>query len=525
MKTKSLAFLPAIALLTALPLSAVQVWFSSAPNSVAHGASYYVEAQAYITSWWEGGDLWLYKNSSYVSGGWGNGTISAGTWQADSGPQSIEYFAEAWDWGVGQNALDWHYVFVDGPANQPPMGICDYSQGSVPRGANLQGDGWAADNEMGAPISRVDILVNGIDVGDASLGGYRPDVANFHGRSDFTYSGWSFSWNTGGLSAGTHSLEFRAWDNQNASSTFGYRTFNVTNSSPSITLLSPSAQTVNLSATLSLSSRATDPDGNITHHHLDIQRPDGVWNWQGAFANGEPYIGGPVGSAADSTRTANFTFNQLGTWYVRSWVNDGSGNSLHSATVAINVADLTAPSSPTGLNATGLNSTSFTFNWSAATDNVGVTRYEVMRDSVQHGYTTGLNMGFSGLTPGTTYAMKVRAGDAAGNWSAWSTLGVTTPVVLDPPSSLAAASTGSAFVTLSWSPGSIGGGTPSYRIYRGTDLIATVTTLSFSDWGRTPETNYTYTVRTWNGSQESAGISLAVTTAPATFQLFTPLAQ
>ena len=46
----------------------------------------------------------------------------------------------------------------------------------------------------------------------------------------------------------------------------------------------------------------TDPDGNITGHNLDIQRPAGDWNFQGGFATGEPYQGGPVGSGADSTR-------------------------------------------------------------------------------------------------------------------------------------------------------------------------------------------------------------------------------
>lgn len=427
MKKQSLALWGVLMLATTLPLAAVQVWFSSAPGSANHGAGYYVEARAYISSWWEGGDLWLYKNSGYVNGNSGSGTISAGTWQSDSGPQTIEYFAEAWDWGTWEYDVAWHYVSISGPANQPPTGVCDYSQGNVPRGANLQGSGWAADHEMGAPVSRVDILVNGNDVGDASLGGYRPDVASFHGRSDFTYSGWSFSWNTSGLSAGTHSLEFRAWDNQGASTTFGYRTFNVTNSSPSITLLSPAAQTVSLGTTLTLSSRATDPDGNIVTHNLDIQRPDGVWNWQGGFANGEPYLGGPVGSPADSTRTANFTFNQLGTWHVRSWVNDGSGNSLHSSTVAIVVADQSPPSTPAGLSSSNVTATSFTLSWSASSDNVGVAAYQVHRGATNLGETTATSMSITGLMEGTTYGMKVRARDAAGNWSAWSSeLSVTT---------------------------------------------------------------------------------------------------
>ncbi len=111
------------------------------------------------------------------------------------------------------------------------------------------------------------------------------------------------------------------------------------NSPPTVTLLSPAGQTVTAGTTLTLSARATDPDGNLSGHNLDIQRPAGDWNFQGGFATGEPYQGGPVGSGADSTRTANFTFSDVGTYYVRSGAYDGSGW-YHSATVAVTV---TAP--------------------------------------------------------------------------------------------------------------------------------------------------------------------------------------
>ena len=109
------------------------------------------------------------------------------------------------------------------------------------------------------------------------------------------------------------------------------------NNPPTVTLLSPGGQTITAGTTLTISSHATDPDGNITGHNLDIQRPAGDWNFQGGFATGEPYQGGPVGSGADSTRSASFTFTDVGTYYVRSAASDGSGW-YHSATVAITVA-------------------------------------------------------------------------------------------------------------------------------------------------------------------------------------------
>lgn len=108
------------------------------------------------------------------------------------------------------------------------------------------------------------------------------------------------------------------------------------NNPPNVTLVSPGPQTVTAGTALTISSYATDPDGKITNHNLDIQRPAGDWNFQGGFATGEPFQGGPVGSGADSTRSASFTFSDVGTYYVRSAANDGSGW-YHSSTVAINV--------------------------------------------------------------------------------------------------------------------------------------------------------------------------------------------
>lgn len=108
------------------------------------------------------------------------------------------------------------------------------------------------------------------------------------------------------------------------------------NNPPSVTLLSPGGQTVTAGTTLTIASHATDPDGNISNHNLDIQRPDGAWNFASGFATGEPYQGGPVGSGADSTRSATFTFTDVGTYHVRSAAADPSGW-YHSATVDITV--------------------------------------------------------------------------------------------------------------------------------------------------------------------------------------------
>lgn len=115
-----------------------------------------------------------------------------------------------------------------------------------------------------------------------------------------------------------------------------------TNNPPTVTLLSPGGQTVTAGTTLTVSSHATDPDGNIASHNLDIQRPDGAWNYEVGFATGEPYQGGPVGSGGDSTRSAAFTFTDVGTYHVRSAAADPSGW-YHSATVDVTVVPANQP--------------------------------------------------------------------------------------------------------------------------------------------------------------------------------------
>ncbi|WP_318209869.1 glycosyl hydrolase family 8 [Streptomyces sp. SJL17-1] len=90
--------------------------------------------------------------------------------------------------------------------------------------------------------------------------------------------------------------------------------------------------------------------------------------------------------------------------------------------------DTTAPTAPASLRSTGSNATSASLAWNAATDNVGVTGYNVYRGGTLVGTSTGLSYTDTGLTASTSYSYTVKARDAAGNLSAASnTLSVTTP--------------------------------------------------------------------------------------------------
>lgn len=92
-------------------------------------------------------------------------------------------------------------------------------------------------------------------------------------------------------------------------------------------------------------------------------------------------------------------------------------------------SDTQAPSTPSGLASSSVTSSSFNVSWTASTDNVGVTGYNVYLNGSLDGTTASTSYSFSGLAASTTYTVAVEANDAAGNTSAQGSLNVTTSSV------------------------------------------------------------------------------------------------
>jgi hypothetical protein len=84
-------------------------------------------------------------------------------------------------------------------------------------------------------------------------------------------------------------------------------------------------------------------------------------------------------------------------------------------------ADTTPPTVPTGLTATAVSSSQINLSWTASTDNVGVTGYDVYRGGTQVGTSPTASYSDTGLAASTSYTYTVAAYDAAGNTSAQST--------------------------------------------------------------------------------------------------------
>ena len=133
---------------------------------------------------------------------------------------------------------------------------------------------------------------------------------------------------------------------------------------------------------------------------------------------------------------------------VLSWVSTGSGQDKTGGNPGLGIysplgMDLTMdnweggnlapdtqpPSTPTNLVATALTANQIALNWQASTDNVGVLEYYVERSQgagsttfVQVGTATWTNYNDTGLAMSTTYNYRVRATDAAGNLSGYSSV-------------------------------------------------------------------------------------------------------
>ncbi len=86
-----------------------------------------------------------------------------------------------------------------------------------------------------------------------------------------------------------------------------------------------------------------------------------------------------------------------------------------SAQIILNLnLDTQAPTVPTGLVATGISFTGFTLNWNPSSDNSGLPpTYEIYEGTTLIGTTATTSFTLTGLRPATSYALTVKAKDAA----------------------------------------------------------------------------------------------------------------
>lgn len=83
--------------------------------------------------------------------------------------------------------------------------------------------------------------------------------------------------------------------------------------------------------------------------------------------------------------------------------------------------DTQPPTAPSSVVSSSITTTSFNLSWTASSDNVAVTAYDVYLGGVLYTTTSVPSVTISGRTENTTYAITVRAKDAVGNVSQPST--------------------------------------------------------------------------------------------------------
>lgn len=130
----------------------------------------------------------------------------------------------------------------------------------------------------------------------------------------------------------------------------------------------------------------------------------------------------------DSNNTLNYLFNEGISTYTPG-LNGAAGTITAGAPLG---TDTTAPSVPTNLMSTGKTDTSVALSWTASTDMVGVTGYEIWRDGAKVGTTASTSYNETGLTASTAYSFSVKAFDAANNISgASAAVSITTNPIAD----------------------------------------------------------------------------------------------
>ena len=194
-----------------------------------------------------------------------------------------------------------------------------------------------------------------------------------------------------------------------------------------------------------------------------------------------------------------------------------------------NTPDTESPSTPGNLTAQPT-AAQIDLNWTAATDNVGVTLYRVSMDGTETGTTATTSFQATGLNAGQSYSFSVIAEDASGNQSTAATVTATTLTSTDTiapsiPTGLTLDSATANAVSISWTASTDDQGTVvSYRVFRDAVEVGTSTTTTYTDNTVQAEQNYLYSVLAIDdsGNESSQSTTLSVNTPVVVISDITP---
>jgi chitodextrinase len=370
-----------------------------------------------------------------------------------------------------------------GDTTAPTVTLTAPSDGSI-----HQGDVTVtADVEDDTAVSQVSLVVDGAPVAPASTP---------------TGSVAAFRWDSTTVDDGEHQIQVRAIDSAGNSAVSASVNIRVANNSPggddTEAPATPVAQVTSATAdgvTLSW-TRSEDNVGVVSY---EIAR-DGVL------------------LAATSERTYTDARVRQGASYSYTVVAvDRAGNrSQSSAAVNATIADTTAPSTPATPTGRLSTNSSIALTWPAATDNVGISGYEVWRDGSLLGKTTQSSFTDTTCVQGKAYSYRVAAIDTSNNRSALSpaTAPIAVPDVTAPtaPTQLAGTTPTRRTVVLRWQAATDNVGVANYLIYRDSARIASVsgTTLTYTVSSLKSGSTYRFSVRAVDGAGNMGPMSTVI---------------
>ncbi len=193
-------------------------------------------------------------------------------------------------------------------------------------------------------------------------------------------------------------------------------------------------------------SLAMDGQGNIGMGYTSMSGPSTpstvrVSSYFTGRLNGDPL--GSMTSAEEviANGNANFSGTRYGDyskididpnddatfWFINEYMNSGRKGVVGVFQIqAPGPPDTEAPTDPTNLTASNISDTGATLTWTASTDNVGVTQYNISIDGNVVGTSGTTSFNVTGLSPLTLYGASVTAQDAAGNVSGSANTSFTT---------------------------------------------------------------------------------------------------
>ena len=176
--------------------------------------------------------------------------------------------------------------------------------------------------------------------------------------------------------------------------------------------------------------------------------------------------------------------------------------------------DTEAPSVPSGLTVTNTTTYSIDLSWTASTDNIGVSSYDVYVDGNLEASTSNVNYTITGLSSNITYDLTVSARDIADNVSPQSApLTVVTQEDTEAPSvpmNIVISDETDVSFKITWDPSTDNTEVIHYNIYMDNIFYDMINISSYTVYDLTASTTYSVTLEAVDGLNNTSAQSVPV---------------